>query len=234
MNFGPDSLPPLMPKTTIAPPLPRRYFRFRANMGSSSRPGNRTQSTFGCDFRKFATALAFSQWRSIRRGQGLDALKEHPRVVRRDAGAEVAQRHGPHPQNERQRTQGIGQVDAPAQAVVACVGRGVERMLARGPGELAAVDDNPADARAVPAEPLRQRVHDDVRAVVERLGEIGRRERRIDDQGNSVVMGDLGDGLEVGDLQRRVGDRLAEQGAGLLVDRPRRSSGDRWNRRTSS
>src|SRR5271157_13454 len=34
-------------------------------------------------------------------GQGFDALKEHPRVVRRDAGAEVAQRYGPHPQNER-------------------------------------------------------------------------------------------------------------------------------------
>ncbi len=38
-------------------------------MGSSSRPGNRTQSTFGYDFRKVATALAFSQWRSILKGR---------------------------------------------------------------------------------------------------------------------------------------------------------------------
>ena len=41
------------------------------------------------------------------------------------------------------------------------------------PGELARVDQRPADARAVAAEVLGQRVHDDVRAVFERTTEVG-------------------------------------------------------------
>ena len=37
--------------------------------------------------------------------QSLDALHEHPRVVGRDARAQIAQRHGAHAQDERERQQ---------------------------------------------------------------------------------------------------------------------------------
>ena len=74
------------------------------------------------------------------------------------------------------------------------------------------------DTCAVAADPLRQRVADHVRAVGERLGQVGGRECRVDDQRQPGVVGDLGDGLQVADLERRVGARFAEEGAGVLVD----------------
>ena len=83
-----------------------------------------------------------------------DALHQQPRVIRRDAGAEVAQRHRAGAQNERQRRKRRGQIVAPAQAVIAIVRLVVERMFARGPVEFPAIDDDAADARAMAAEPL--------------------------------------------------------------------------------
>ena len=118
--------------------------------------------------------------------QRLDALEEHPGIVRRDAGAEIAQRHRPHAEDERQRLERLGQINAPAQAVVAVVRRRVERVLARRPVEPAAVHHHAADARAVPAEPFGQRMDHDVRAVGQRLGQVRRRERRVHDQRQAV------------------------------------------------
>ncbi len=97
---------------------------------------------------------------------------------------------------------------------------GVEQRVAAGvPREAGAVDDDPAEAGAVAAEPLGERVDDDVGAVGERAGEGGGGEGGVDDQRQAVGAGDVGDGLEVGDLERGVGHRLAEQGAGVGVDR---------------
>eukprot|EP00966_Prymnesium_polylepis_P259505 5994158-Prymnesium_polylepis.1 len=80
--------------------------------------------------------------------QRLDALQEYPRVVRRDRRAQVAQRHRPHPQDERERRQHLGQVEAPPQTAVRRVRLRVQRVLARAPLERARVDDDAADARA--------------------------------------------------------------------------------------
>ena len=55
------------------------------------------------------------------------------------------------------------------------------------PGELAAVDDDAAERRAVPAHELRQGMHDDVGAVFDRPQQDGRGNRVVDDQRNAVL-----------------------------------------------
>mmetsp|Transcript_7243 Transcript_7243/g.18419 ORF Transcript_7243/g.18419 Transcript_7243/m.18419 type:complete len:464 (-) Transcript_7243:43-1434(-) len=151
-------------------------------------------------------------------GQRLDALEELPGVVGRDAPAEVAQRHRQHAQFVRQRRQGFGQVVAPAQAPVRRVRLVEQRVLAGAPLEAALVDHDAADAGAVAAHPLRQGADDDVRAVLEGLAQVRRGEGAVHDERDAEVVRHRGDGLQVADLQRRVGHRLAEHRAGLVVD----------------
>ncbi len=59
-------------------------------------------------------------------------------------------------------------------AVIADVGlvQSLEAVRVLGPREPARIDDRAAEARAVPAEILRQRVHDDVRTVLERAQQV--------------------------------------------------------------
>mmetsp|Transcript_25022 Transcript_25022/g.75241 ORF Transcript_25022/g.75241 Transcript_25022/m.75241 type:complete len:292 (-) Transcript_25022:1678-2553(-) len=132
--------------------------------------------------------------------QRLDALERHPGVVRAHAAAQVPERHRPHPQDVRERREHLRKVDAPPQAAVRRVGLREGRVLARGPVEFAAVDDDAADGRAVAARPLRERVADDVGAVLEGLAEVGRRERVVDDERQTEGMRLVRDGLDVGDV----------------------------------
>ena len=70
-----------------------------------------------------------------------------------------------------------------AQAVVARVGLGEAREpTAGGVVERAAVDDRAADRRAVAADELGHRVHDDVGAPLQRAHEVRRRDRVVDDE----------------------------------------------------
>ena len=114
--------------------------------------------------------------------QGFDALQRLPSVVGREAGTEVAQRAGAHFQNIGERRERCGQVVPPAKSVIGSVRLIEKRMFAAGPVECPGVDDNAADAGAVAAEPLGERMNDDVRAVLDRLGEIRRGESGIDDE----------------------------------------------------
>ena len=82
-----------------------------------------------------------------------DALEEKPGIIRGNAGAEVAQRHRASPQDECQRSQCGREIVAPAQPVVTVVRLVVKRVFAGGPVEFPAINDDPADARAVTAEP---------------------------------------------------------------------------------
>ena len=147
--------------------------------------------------------------------QRLDALEKDPAGVRRQRRALVAQGDGAKARDERERPEGL----APLDAVVAGVRLDVERVFLLRPVELARVDHDAADARAVSADPLRERVDDDVRAELDRLLEDGRRERRVHDEGESVPVGDFGILLDVGDAECRVADRLDVDEARLLVDR---------------
>jgi hypothetical protein len=118
----------------------------------------------------------------------------------------------------RRAARAVGQVVAPAQAVVAVVGLVEERVFAGGPVEFPAVDDDAADARAVAAEPFGQRVHHDVGAVFDRAGEVGRGEGRIHDQRQAVRVGDVRRWLRGRRFPARDWRRFAEQRAGLVVD----------------
>jgi hypothetical protein len=146
--------------------------------------------------------------------EGLDALEEEPCVVRRQAGAQVAQRDGPEAQGEGDLAELGREVDGPAQAVVVLVGLGEERELGIGPVEAARVRDDAAYRGAVAAEPFREGVDDHVRAVLYGLEEIGRGEGRVHDEGQLVLLRDARNSVEVGHVQGRVAD-------GLDVEEPR-------------
>ena len=70
------------------------------------------------------------------------------------------------------------------------------------------------------ADHLGERVHGDVGPVLERVEERRRRDRVVDDQGQAVPVGDLGDGLEIVHVALGVADGLGVEQAGVLVDGP--------------
>ena len=96
-------------------------------------------------------------------GQGLEALKEQERVERRQGGARVAQTDRPAAGDVR----GVREVDRVSNAVKRRLGldHDAEPVGVIGPRERAAVDDDPAERRAVAADELRQRVDHDVGPV---------------------------------------------------------------------
>ena len=69
------------------------------------------------------------------------------------------------------------------------------------------------------AEELGRRVDDHVRAVLQGAQQVGGRDRVVDDQRDADLVGDVGDGAQVGDVLLRVRDRLDEEGAGGVVGR---------------
>ncbi len=69
------------------------------------------------------------------------------------------------------------------------------------------------------ADELRQRVHDDVSAVLLRLAQVGRRQRVIDDERHARLLGDGSDGGKIDEDAAGVGDGLAKDCARLRRDR---------------
>ena len=86
------------------------------------------------------------------------------------------------------------------------------------PWEHAAIDHSAAQGRAVTAHQLRQRVHDDVGAVLDRAQQDRGRHGVVDDQRNAVAMGDVGERGQVGDVAGGIADALAEHCAGVGID----------------
>ncbi len=100
-----------------------------------------------------------------------------------------------------------------------------QRIVARfRPVESAAVDDDAAHRVAVAADELCQRVDDDVGAVFDRAHEVGRRQRVVDDQRQAVLVGEIGERLDVDELAARIGEALDEDELGLAVDLASRRS----------
>ena len=60
---------------------------------------------------------------------------------------------------------------------------------------------------------------DDVGTVVDRPAEPGRGERVVDHEGDSRLVGDRGDALDVEDVDHGVADRLRKDRLGLRTDR---------------
>ena len=97
-----------------------------------------------------------------------ERLDTEEQLLRRkgaEAGAEVAENLDARADDERDGAEGLPEL----QAVVALGGLDHLREARRvgAPVELAAVDDDAADRRAVAADPLGRRVHDDVGAVLD-------------------------------------------------------------------
>ena len=96
---------------------------------------------------------------------------------------------------------------------------GQQRILARlRPVEGASVDDDAADRIAVAADELGQRVHHDVRAVLDRPHQIGRGQRVVDDQRQAVLSSDFGDLLDIHELAAGIGQTFDVDRLGALID----------------
>ena len=147
--------------------------------------------------------------------QRLDA---HQRVMRRlrvQRHAEVAQPHGDAVEGEGERAEGLVELEP----VIGGFGRAERGELVRGrPVEAARIDHHAARHRAVAGEVLGQRMDDQRRAVLDRAAEVWRGRGIVDDQRQARVVGDPRDHVEVGDVAAGVGDALAEDRAGIVVD----------------
>src|ERR671917_91258 len=80
-----------------------------------------------------------------------------------------------------------------------------------------ATGDRSGDQVAVAREVFGRAVDDDVRAEIQGPLQAGGAEGVVHDQGGAGGPGYLGDARHVGDAQKRVGDRLYYQGAGLKL-----------------
>ena len=61
-------------------------------------------------------------------------------------------------------------------------------------------------------------VNDYVSAVLNGTDQIGRAEGVVDDQRQAVLMGDLGDGVDIGDIRVGVAQRLDIDGLGVVLN----------------
>ena len=118
----------------------------------------------------------------------LEALQEEERVERAEGRPQVPQALDPQLEDECQRTERAG-VANPVIARIRIDEVGAEA-LRGGPVERPAIDHHSADRGAVAADPFGRRVDDDVRAVLDRLGQ-QRCERVVHDERYAVGVGDV-------------------------------------------
>ena len=156
----------------------------------------------------------------MRNGKRLDPLQDLERGHRRHASAEIANALAPRAQQERRRRRFLGE----HHVVKARVRLGQRRELAGAdtrpvPVEPPAVDQQAADHDTMTGQELGRRVVDQVRAVLERPHQIGRRERRIDQQRQPVIVRQRRDARHVEHVEPGVAERLAEQQPRFGTDR---------------
>ena len=147
--------------------------------------------------------------------QGLGALEQNPGVERADASALVTQQDGADRGREGGRAASLGKRDA----MVGGVGLGDLRILAaRLPVKVAAIDNHTAQRGTVAADELGCGVDDDVGTMLQRTEQIRGTEGVVDDNRQTVLLGDLGDGVDVGDVGVGVAERLEIDDRGAVLD----------------
>jgi len=103
--------------------------------------------------------------------------------------------------------------------VVARVWLGEARVAAVVPGASAGIDDDSGNGGAVAADPLGGGVDHDIGTVLDGVEEVAARAKGvIDHEGDAGLLGNLGDGLKVGDVELGVSNGLDVNGLGLGVD----------------
>ena len=155
-------------------------------------------------------------------GERFEALQCEECTKGRQAGAEVTQTLHASAEDEGEvgtersfRAEHVPEL----QPVVRRARLSVVRELSVVPGEVAAIDDDSTDVRSVAVDPLGCGFHDDVGSVLERLCNVtAGTEGVVNDERNSGVLGDLGKSLEVGNVEARVRQSLAVNGARVLID----------------
>ena len=148
-------------------------------------------------------------------GECLKPLQEEECVERSDRRARVAQEEGTDVGDEGDGAECLDEVHAVIAFVRLREVREASRCL---PVEGAALDDDAAEAGAVPADEFRRGVHDDVRAVLDGAQEVRRREGVVDDDGDALRVCCLGDGLDVHEVSIRVADGLDEDAFRVRTD----------------
>ena len=87
------------------------------------------------------------------------------------------------------------------------------------PVKLAALDDNAAKCRAVPADKFSRAVDDNIRAEFKRANLIGRGERVINDERDFMLVRNVGDGLNINERGVGIADGLDKNQARVVLNR---------------
>ena len=89
------------------------------------------------------------------------------------------------------------------------------------PVEVAAVDNGTAERRAMAAQKLSERIHNNIRSMLDGAKQNGRGHGVIDNKRNTVRMGNSGKGLKVADISGWISNAFTKNSARLLVDQAR-------------
>ena len=116
--------------------------------------------------------------------QGFEALQHHERIERAHRLTQRAQRFAASLHRETE----IAERLVKANAVITRRRFDHARKIAVVPVELAGLDHDPAHARAMSADKLGRRVHDDIGAVVDGFAQIRRSKGIVDDQRNAGIV----------------------------------------------
>ena len=148
--------------------------------------------------------------------QGLGALQQQERGERGQGGTGVAQQDGADAGHEGGSTKGLVEV----QTVVGGIRLGQGRELARhlSPVEVAAFHDDTTQRGAVAADELGRGLDHDVGAVLQRAEQVRGGEGVVDDHRQMMLVGDCGDGLEVGQVGVWIAEGLEVDELGVLLD----------------
>ena len=148
--------------------------------------------------------------------QRFDAGQDQERVERRQRRTKIAQAEHTAGDSEGKITESLLDPDA-----VIFRPRFAEHwiFIVLRPVEGAGIDDDAADRVAMAGKEFGQRMHDNVRAVINGADQVRGCQRVIDDQGHAGVAGDRRDRLDIGDAAARIGDRLDEDRLGARRDR---------------
>ena len=135
----------------------------------------------------------------------LRALQEQERCERRDGRALVAQQNRAHIGHKGRRA---CRIDERHTMIAGVRVRDQRELSTRSPVKLAGIDNHTAERRAVAADELRRRVDNDVRAVLDGADEIGRAKGIIDDDGKRMLVRNLCNRVDVGNIAVGVSERL--------------------------
>src|SRR5947209_20102495 len=132
----------------------------------------------GVAFQELGDALRILAVPLHAQGQRLQSLQEEESVERRDRRADIAQQLHARLDDIGQWAQCLHK----AQAMIRWVGLDQPWKLPVGPVECAAGHDHAAYGGAMPTDELGRRMHHDIGAMLERLHQVGRRQRVVENE----------------------------------------------------